>query len=162
MPRLTASQWAAARADYEIGASLNAVAERHHVSRAAVQKKAKAEGWTQDVEPLIRQKVAEKVAGIVAGGDPEKKAAAIDAEAMRRAAVVERHKQEWDDHLRIINDAIARNDFETAKLAKITSETIRIRQDGERKAWGLDATEVPFDPRKLSDSELEAIARGRG
>jgi hypothetical protein len=31
-----------------------------------------AEEWTQDVAPLIRQKVAERVAGIVATGDAKK------------------------------------------------------------------------------------------
>ena len=67
MPRLTAGQWAAARAEYESGASLNVTAERHHVSRRAVQNRAKEEGWTQewgdgkDVGEAIRRKVAEKV-----------------------------------------------------------------------------------------------------
>jgi len=162
VPRLTERQWASARADYEAGASLNVVAERHNVSRAAVQKKAKAEGWTQDVEPLIRQKVAEKVAGIVAGGDPEKKAAAVDAEACRRAAVVERHKREWDEHMKLIDQAIADQDFDFAKLAKITSETIRIRQDGERKAWGLDDAAIRIDVTRASDEELAAMVKGRG
>jgi hypothetical protein len=162
VPRLTAGQWSAARAEYESGASLNVTAERHHISRRAVQNRAKEEGWTQDVEPLIRQKLAEKIAGIVAGGDPEKKAAAVDAEAQRRMAVVSRHKREWDEHQLLIAQAIADQDFEFAKLAKITSETIRIRQDGERKAWGLDDAAIKIDVSRASDEELANMAKGRG
>ena len=34
-------------------------------------------------------------------------------------------------------------EFVRAKLAKITAETLKIRQDGERRAWGItDKTEA--------------------
>jgi hypothetical protein len=32
---------------------------------------------------------------------------------------------------------VENGDFDAAKLAKITAETIKIRQEGERKAWGI-------------------------
>ena len=34
-------------------------------------------------------------------------------------------------------EALANKDFNAAKLAKITAETIKIRQEGERRAWGI-------------------------
>jgi hypothetical protein len=176
MPRLTAAQWAAARADYEAGLSQNAVAEKHGVCRKAVQKHIEAEGWTQDVEPAIRRKVAEKVAGMVAACDPDQKAAAMDAEAERRAAVVERHRREWEGLedlrqrcIRRAEEAEAAEDWGAAKVAKILADTIgdhvaalKGKQDGERRAWGLDDQAIRVDVSRLSDAELEALARGKG
>jgi hypothetical protein len=39
------SEWAQIRAEYERGASLQAVASRHELSHTAVAKKAKAQDW---------------------------------------------------------------------------------------------------------------------
>ena len=136
MPRLTADQWAEIRAEYEAGASLNVVAERHGMSRAAVQKRAKAEGWTQDVAPLIRQKVAEKVAGVVAGADPQKKAQILDAAAEKGAVLIRQQQQDWEAHRELFGAVPA--DFEAGKHAKISAEMLRIRHEGERAAYGLD------------------------
>lgn len=135
--------WDAIRAEYEAGASQASLAKKHGVSRGAIQKHIAAEGWTQDLEPAIQRKVAEKVAGVVAGCDPKKKAQALDAEATRRADVVQRHRDEWEEHKHIVDAAIGTKDFESAKLAKITAETLKIRQEAERKAWGIDAQLAP-------------------
>lgn len=135
--------WDTIRAEYEAGASQASLAKRHGVSRGAIQKHIAADGWTQDLEPAIQRKVAEKVAGVVAGSSPQKQAAAIDAEAMRRADVTTRHRDEWDEHKTLMDTAIGTKDFEAAKLAKITAETLKIRQEGERKAWGLDIAAPP-------------------
>lgn len=161
MPRLSVDTWAQIRYRYEAGETVSALSRHFGVTRAAIQKQAAKQGWTQDVEPVIRRMVAEKVAGVVAGATSEKKAEAMAAEAERRMAVVDRHRREWDEHQQLIQDAIANGDFEAAKLAKITAETVRIRQDGERKAWSLDDSAVKIDVTKASDAELEAIVRGR-
>jgi hypothetical protein len=129
MPRLTADQWAQIRAEREAGASFPELAARFGVSHQAIQKRAKTEGWGDGV-------------GVVAACNPKKKAEAIDAAADRAAAVVERHKQDWDAH-RARFGAVPEH-FEDGKLAKITAEMLRIRHDGERRAWGLDeAAQAP-------------------
>ena len=75
-------------------------------------------------------------------------AAAIDAEAERRVAVVARHRTEWEQVAALRREALqVREDdpadaFQRAKLAKITAEMTAIQQAGERKAWGLDAAET--------------------
>ncbi|MFD1558342.1 hypothetical protein ACFSHT_22380 [Paraburkholderia silviterrae] len=139
MSRRADFDWETIRAEYEAGSSQVALSKKHGCSRGAIQKHIAAEGWAQDVTPVIQRKVAEKVAGVVAGCSPEKKAAALDEAADRTAAVVTRHRDEWDDHKQLVTNAIAEQDFGKAKLAKITAETLKIRQDGERKAWGLDS-----------------------
>lgn len=60
-----------------------------------------------------------------------------------------RHRQEWlapralsAEALRI-RDADPFKAMERAKLAKITAETLKISQDGERKAYGIDVGELP-------------------
>ena len=55
---------------------------------------------------------------------------------LRAAAVVERHKKDWEEHRARFGEVPP--DFEDGKLAKITAEMLRIRHDGERRAWGLD------------------------
>ena len=66
-----------------------------------------------------------------------KKAAAVEAAADRKASVIQGHRDAWPDIKALNRRAIAENDFDLAKLAKISAETERLIQDGERKAWGI-------------------------
>lgn len=129
--------WETIRAEYEAGASQSALAKRHGVSRKAIQKHITAEGWAQDISGTLDRLTEAKVVGVVAGCDPKKKAAALDRAADAKAAVIMRHKEEWEQHQQLIRAAVENGNFDAAKLAKITAETIKIRQEGERKAWGI-------------------------
>ena len=67
----------------------------------------------------------------------------IPAETMRTRAVtrediLRRHKDEWARHAELVDAALDDSDIELAKLAKVLAETMRIRQDGERRAWGIN------------------------
>ena len=79
---------------------------------------------------------------------------------------------EWDRHQSLIDEALGDGDFEKAKLAKITAETIKIRQECERKVWGIvDKAAVdhtssdgsmsprPVDLSRLSPDELLRLTR---
>lgn len=145
MPRLTADVWETVRAEREAGASFPELASKWGVSHQAIQKRSASEGWGdgQDVGAAVRRKVAEKVAGVVAGCSVKKKAEAIDAAANRAAAIVTLHQQEWADHREQFGSVPA--DFEAGKLAKISAEMLRIRQDGERRAHGLDSESSKTD-----------------
>lgn len=144
MPRLTADQWASIRAEREVGASFPELAQKWGVSHQAIQKHAKKEGWSdgQDVTETLRRRVAERVAGVVAAADPQRKAEAIDAAAERTVAVLETHRAEWAEHRQLFPTAEIKADFELGKSAKISAEMLRIRQSGERLAYGLDTTET--------------------
>lgn len=170
MGRLTADQWSTIRAEREAsGTSFRELAAKHKVSDAAIVKRSKSEGWGDgsDVDGVINRKVSEKVSGVVSTDDPKKKAAAIDAEAEKRAAIVQRHRQEWVQVGALRQEAlqVRQHDpdlaFNRAKLAKITAEMTKIQQDGERKAWGLDVIIDPDSIRKMSDEQLEALAAGK-
>lgn len=138
MARLTVEQWATVRAEYEAGATINSLAKKHGVSHTAIGNKCKAQDWKQDLAEVVRRKTEEKLAGAVATSDPLKREAAADAEATRRAEVGKRHRDEWSAARALSYGAMKSKDFEAAKLAKISAETLKIIQEGERKAWGLD------------------------
>jgi len=150
--------WERIRAEYEAGATQGALSRKFGVSRAAIQKHIASESWTQDVEPVIQRLAAEKVAGVVAGSNPQKKAEALDRAAMRRADVEIRHCTEWEEHQALIDNALAQRDFDLAKLAKITAETIKIRQEGERKAWRIDSVPVPSPTMNLTLNNVQNAA----
>jgi hypothetical protein len=86
-----------------------------------------------------------------------------------RAGLIARHRQEWAVAGELVNEALAcrasdpSSSFGLSKSAKITAETIAIKQAGERKAWGMDVMlEVSeIDVTKLTDAQLEAIVKGK-
>jgi hypothetical protein len=60
-----------------------------------------------------------------------------------RGEVLSRHRQEAALPRRLAYEAVKSHDFEKAKLAKITSETILNIHKIERQAYGLDTDEQP-------------------
>lgn len=168
MPRLNPDHWTRVRAQYETGADVSALARAHGVSRKAIQKRAATEAWTQDVEPVIRRKVAEKVAGVVAGATPKENASALDAEAGRRAAVKRRHQDEPDQirerlyaGLRAHKAAKDREDkalaFDDLKAAKISSECLLNIHKAERQAYGLEDGEGGDMPTPTGRMRIEIV-----
>lgn len=118
----------------------------------AVQKQANAGKWGDgsDVAEVIRRKVAEKVAGVVAGCNPQKKAQALDAAAQIAADVVERHRADCAEHRKVFGSVPS--GFEAGKHAKISMETILLCVKAERASFGLD---------EVSGSEGIVIANPR-
>ena len=145
MARLSPENWEDIRAAREAGETFAALAEKFGVSAPAIHKRAQREGWGdgRDIGAEIRRRVNTKVNAI----NPKKKAAALDAAATVAAAVVERHRQQWQAHTDRFGIP---EDFEEGKLAKITAEMLTIRQKGERAAYSLDepqtAAAVPAVP----------------
>ena len=151
MPRLTADTWETIRAEREAGSSFPELAAKWGISHQAIQKRAKIGAWGdgQDVGQSVRRKVAEKVAGLVVGCNPKKKAEAIDAAADRAAEVVRRHQDEPNAirerlyaGLKAHKLAETKQEkqlaFEDLKAAKIASECMLNIHRAERQAWGLD------------------------
>ena len=62
---------------------------------------------------------------------------------LTREDILQRHKDEWTRHAVLLDAALADSDTELAKLAKLIAETLRIRQDGERRAWGISDKHDP-------------------
>ena len=151
MPRLTQDQWETIRAERESGSSFPVLAAKHGISHQAIQKRAKKEGWSDgaDVEGAIHRRATEKVAGIVANANPQKRAEAIDAEAERVAEVQRRHREEPNSirerlyaglkaHRAAETKESKQLAFEDLKAAKIASECMSNIHKMERVAYGLE------------------------
>lgn len=63
---------------------------------------------------------------------------AVEHAVAVRGAVLDRHRKEWSAPRKLIYEAVQKRDFELAKLAKITGETLQIVQVGECRAFGLN------------------------
>jgi hypothetical protein len=79
-------------------------------------------------KPMSDEVAAAEVAGELA------ESAALDV----RARVIDRHRKEWSAPRKLAYEAIQSGNFERAKLAKITSETLTLIQSGECRAYGID------------------------
>jgi len=150
MPKLSPEDWEQIRAEREAGLSFGRLASRYGVDKAAIVRRAKAEGWGNgaDVAELVRRKAMEQVTG-TAITDPEKKAAAIDLAAELAADVIRRHQAEAEQVRELFWRGLEasraaetldekRLAFETLKAAKISSETVLNLQRLERISYGLD------------------------
>jgi len=150
MPKLSRDDWEKIRAEREAGLSFGLLASRYGIDKAAIVRRAKAEGWGDgtDVAELVRRKAMEQVTG-TAITDPEKKAAAIDAAAELAADVIRRHQAEAEQVRELFWRGLEasraaetldekRLAFETLKAAKISSETLANLQRMERISYGLD------------------------
>lgn len=113
------------------------LSRRHGADKAAISRRAKKEGWAQTMTGAVERAVDAKLNGIVNTVDPEKRAAAIASAADEKASVILRHREEWDGQGRLIAEAVEGRDMEAVKLAKLVAETLKIRQEAERKAWGI-------------------------
>lgn len=165
--RLGPDDWARARALWEADATMTQsdLARMIGTTKQAVQHRAKKDGWQKvsNQGDLARRAYDKADAAILSKSADDESARALPAPAESsapldqqggvaatlhatvsatavelRAKVIERHRKEWDGARNHIYRAIQQADFDKAKLGKITAEALKIVQDGERKAWGLD------------------------
>lgn len=144
-PKLTKDDWASARVRWETDPvmSVRQVATALGVSSQSVEYQIKKNGWKkigalQGVNTRA-QFAADRLARF---GITKQKTDAIEAAVDIRASVLERHRDDWVEHRAAFSIADVAADFEAGKRAKISAEMIRIRQDGERRAYGMDDAPV--------------------
>lgn len=143
---------AAARALWEGDPNISKVqvAEELGIPPRAVERWSQAEGWAKRQADMSERAhaAADTYKGKLSELGPEittdqqQKAmtdAAEETAVQLRAQVLERHRKEWNVPRALVNEAVKARSFDKAKLAKITSETLKLVQDGERKAWGIDS-----------------------
>lgn len=155
--KLQPEQWLAARVLWEsdVKMSFADVAAKFGCTKQAVHSKSKTEGWRkvgadsrviagahskadaamQEIEasPLVVRQYAESE---IRGATEE---IAIDI----RSKVLERHRKEWDGPRSLIYDGMRTKDNDKVRLGKTSAEALKIIQDGERRAFGLDTSDAP-------------------
>lgn len=180
-PKKPRHDWESIRNLYETGSSVAALARRFELSRQAIMKRAEKEGWTRDAEERINRATRAKVghydepSAAAAGVTKEE---AIEAEATKRAAIIEGHRTLFAKVRTLIDEALAvrearkvidddgkpvekggtREAFDRMKLAKITSEAARNVMIGERMAYGIaEGEERPGA--ELPEGDLDLLRR---
>lgn len=131
--------WRIIRSEYEAGMTQSGISRKYGVSRAAVSQRVRREGWKRHESGSDpgEESGADKQPPAPAGQCGVDLPAKNRSESDGRNAVIRRHREEWNRIRILIDDAVTEQDAEAAKLAKLTAETLKIRQEGERKAWGI-------------------------
>ncbi len=151
MPRLSQTEWLALRADYEMypDMSLGKLGEKHNITKAAIHRKAKTEGWNRDLTSralaLAVAKSKQTVNKTINELSPKKRDA-VENYADEIYKLLQRQKKVWLRVWAMLHQAVTfhpdgtvdKKDFHLLKCTKITSEIITIAQKGERAAWGID------------------------
>lgn len=144
-------------------ATFDSVGKITGTSKASVSRWAKAEQWEKlkpDMQGLMAHRAVDHYEKRLDEYGPDlTEAQKLEAQAKAsqdtavemRDAVLERHRKEWGAPRKLSYEAIQNNNFEKAKLAKITAETLMLIQSGERKAWNLDTkpTDQKPDPKTI-------------
>lgn len=163
--RMTQEEWAEIRARWEedprdgytwIVAELDL-----KVTHVAVLKRAKKEGWAKkaslkNIVERAQLKADENFARKVTG-----KVNAVTSEESVdfRSEIVNTHREEWMEHRTTfsISGMLGEDGLVTARVAKTAAEAIKIRQEGERKAWGLDVLSEDATAGVATLAELDAM-----
>lgn len=154
--KLTDEEWVEARALFETGTPKAHIGRKFGVSANAILKRSRRDNWSppENVENEIRARTHAKVAGVDSGVTGTAKERALDAEAAKRAEVIERQRGNEINAIRAkLYDALKAHGqaenlsakkvaFEDLKAAKISSEVLANVHAMERRAWGLDEPET--------------------
>lgn len=162
MPRLTADQWAAIRMEWEGEplATFSGLGEKFGVHNSEIGRRSKREAWTKRGQLASINESAQRKADMLTdaqGNSTQRELRASDLATRTesedlRAAVTARHRTEWGEleefrqaALEAMQDARQKGDRETWSIAKMAADTakanlsaLEIKQQGERRAWGLD------------------------
>lgn len=164
MTELSTDLLDAARDLYEgtHGMTMARLAEITNIPLRTLRLRARDEDWAKKLETKTGATTAEAVDA--AKMFEERSTQAVDIaeetnEAVKiigetlpseREELLQRHRQEWSAPRAMSIEAVRLRDqdpiraMERARLAKITAETLKLVQDGERKAHGLDVgVDVP-------------------
>ena len=178
MATLHDNQWQAIRTAWEYDPdepSYNAAAQRAGQKfafappgKSSIDARAKRESWTRrgnlnGVNAAAQRRADTQTSASAC--DAGKANTARDEAVDVRADVLVQHRGEWPSITAMVKEVIDTRDsdpagaFSKAKLAKTAAETLKIKQDGERRAWGMDEVQDVGDLSKLSDEELDAIIK---
>ena len=74
-----------------------------------------------------------------------------------RAQILTRHRQEWPAVRAQLYKAIKSTDYDQARTVKAAAEAMKVVQDGERKAWGIDAGGDDNKPTRIVIERTEGV-----
>lgn len=141
----TDEEWGNIRNDRELyGLTFRELSTKHEIDIAAISRRAKRENWGDgtDGNAIANRLAMEKVNNIVNSIDPKKRAASISTAADRKAQVIASQQADWDIH-RATYVMAEDSDKERLQCAKLAAEMLKIRHEGERKAYNISDIDAP-------------------
>lgn len=140
-----AIDWERIEAEYRAGQlSVSEIGRQHGVSHTAINKKAKAQGWTRNLAEKVREEVSARLVsdGVSAANARE----TIDLAAARGVEVVRQHRNDLRTGRTIVADLMAElltvNGSGDEIEAAIEEET-KDDKTGQRRALMLKAVSLP-------------------
>lgn len=150
------AEWLAVKDDREIfGLSFKALSDKHGINVATIHKRSVQEGWSDgsDTNALANKLAREKTNGICFSESESARTLIqkISEAADRKAAVILQQQLDWELHRTSYDLKTAEREF--LQCAKLAAETLKIRHEGERKAWSITDEDAPKPepPKNLSD-----------
>lgn len=118
--------WPAIEADYRAGIkSLRAIGVSHGISKPAIEKRAKRDGWERDLRERVRAKAQAKVASdavaskVASKGKVATEAQIVDANAEVQAKIIREHRGEIGAARAIVKQLLAELGAMTISAAEL-------------------------------------------
>jgi len=135
--------WDEIELSFSTGFPIKKIAERYGISESTIKSKAKLNNWSIDAATAVIARSEAKLAGLADPAETiEKQKEAVDAAVDARTAVVALHRAEWKKHREWTETIRKEDDIAEYRKAKLAAETIKLRQAGERVAWGFEEAAV--------------------
>jgi hypothetical protein len=176
-PKKPKADWEAIEREYRAGQlSVSEIARQHSISHTAVNKKAKAEGWTRNLVEAVRQVAEAKL--VSDGVSAETSREIVETSAARVVAVVRSHRQDIQTareeasallaelrdarlHLDVIEDAIeasgerseAKRRMRQAVSLGDRAATLRELSNSIHKIVSLERQAFAIDPKGTESQE---------
>ncbi len=156
---LSEKDWQSIARRFSLGESAVKLADAFGVSRQRIAREMERRGVSRETRAEVRARVQEKLYGVEGADNDEQVEQAINAAATRQVEIIQRHRTEWTEHKGVYDLALKTKDAEVMRFAKLTAETLKIRQDAERKAWSIVEGDGREEERDVLD-ELMKAAKG--
>lgn len=137
--------WEAIEREYRAGQlSVREIAAQRGVSHTAINKKAKAQGWTRDLAKEVRRAVSDRlVSAEVSNANAQQ---AVETAAARGVELVRQHRRSLGRAQAIIEKLLAELERGTDNLEQIEDaieEETAADKDGKRRNMMLKAVSLP-------------------
>lgn len=143
--RKKATDWEAIEREYRAGQlSVREIGLQHEVSHTAINKRAKAEGWTRDLAKAVRQEVSNRLVSTeVSSANAQE---AVDTAAARGVELVRQHRKSLSRAQSIIEKLLFELERGTDNIEEIEDAIEQETQDdkdSKRRNMMLKAVSLP-------------------
>lgn len=139
------TDWEAIEREYRAGQLSEAqIARQYNISRAAIQKRAKKNGWSRDLTEKVQQEIRARL--VAEGLQVARGAATIEVAAERGVQIIRSHRADIHEAREAVKEMIAELRRTLAKIDEIEDDIIEDTagdKNGKRRAQMLASVALP-------------------